>query len=97
MFDQAVVDAILATGLAGFGVAALTEMLKRLVLWIAPSLKSWQPLGYLASAIVSLAATFTYLSAAQIFSWLPFLGYSLLVFLAANGLYKMTAKAPAGR
>ncbi len=79
-FDPATVDMILA-GALGITVLGLTEMLKR---WLKA-----QGLGsYLISLAVSAAATAYYLVKAGGFNILAFVGYTLFVFLAANGIYK---------
>lgn len=86
LVDQAIVDAILASGILGVGVSALTEMIKRL-------LNATGVLAYVISGVVSAASTAYYLTAvAHMFTILNFVIYSVLVFLTANGLYKMVAK-----
>ena len=85
--DPEIVTAIITTGILGFGVAALTEMLKRLIgasgIW-----------AYLCSLIVSGSATAYYLLTTHIFTAVAFIIYTILVFLTANGFYKMVVKAP---
>jgi hypothetical protein len=83
LVDPAVVAAILA--FAGIGVVGITEMVKRLFgvegLW-----------AYIISAVVSAAATAFTLYQAASFGWLPFVLYTLFVFLEANGIYKAINK-----
>jgi hypothetical protein len=85
-FDPAVVDAIIVTGIGGLGVAALTELIKRL-------LKAAGVLAYVISGVVSAAATAMYLVTSGSWDILSFAIYSVLVFLSANGIYKFSAKA----
>lgn len=79
------VQTILVTGIGGLSVAALTELAKRL-------LKASGVGAYLISALVAAVATGIYLAGAQQFKFLTFVIYTVLVFLSANGLYKMTSK-----
>lgn len=88
--DPETVDAILLTGIGGLGVLALTEMAKRL-------LNAAGALSYIISGVVSGAATAIYLAMQQQFTLLAFVVYSVLVFLSANGIYKVVVKAPRGR
>jgi len=87
--DPAVVKIITEGGILGLSVLALTEMLKRLLKWT-------DALGYVASGIVSMAATAFYLITTSGFTILAFIGYSFFVFLTANGLYKVIAKTGGG-
>lgn len=88
--DPETVDAILLTGVGGLGVLALTEMAKRL-------LNAAGALSYITSGVVSAAATAIYLAMQQQFTLLAFMIYSVLVFLSANGIYKVVVKASRGR
>ena len=81
--DPGVVIAILA--FAGVGVTGLTEMLKRLF-------KASGIVAYLISFVVSAGATAFVLSQAGTFAWLPFVIYTIVVFLEANGIYKVVKK-----
>jgi hypothetical protein len=83
MFDPAVVATILA--IAGVGVLGITEMIKRF-------LKAEGVVAYLISLAVSAAATVFVLLQAGTFGLVPFVGYTILVFLEANGIYKAVAK-----
>lgn len=85
-FDSAFVQIILLTGVGGLSVAALTEMLKRLV-------KATGILAYIVSAIVAITATALALFTAGIFTIGGLLIYSVAVFLTANGIYKFSAKS----
>lgn len=82
-FDPALVITILTVG--GIGVAGLTEMIKRF-------LKAQGIFSYIISAIVSLGATAFVLLTGDIWSWLNFGIYSIIVFLQANGIYKFAKK-----
>jgi hypothetical protein len=87
--DPQIVQTILATGILGFSVAALTELLKRLLFPNETTRPKWA--GYVCSAIVALASTGVYLFLAHTFALPAFLLYSLFVFLTANGFYKFAA------
>jgi len=80
MFDPTTVELILA-GALGITVVGLTEMLKR---WLKTSGVG----SYLVSLAVSAAATAYYLVKTTGFTPLSFAGYTVFVFLAANGIYK---------
>jgi len=81
--DPKIVLAILA--FAGIGVTGLTEMLKRMFkvdgVW-----------AYVVSFAVSGAATAFILIQASTFAVLPMIVYTIVVFLEANGLYKVIKK-----
>jgi len=83
IIDPIIVAAIL--GVAGIGVVGLTEMIKRL-------LKAGGLVAYLISFVVSAAATAFVLATSQAFSFIPFVFYTVVVFLEANGIYKATSK-----
>lgn len=90
--DPAVVAAILSGAwLVGglFPVSALTEMLKRFIFPNEATRPKWS--GYVCSAVVCVAMTGGYLLFFKIFSLAGFLGYSVIVYLEANGLYKYAA------
>lgn len=82
--DPAIVATILAAG--GIGVTGITEMLKRLLKW--EDFKA-----YLISAVVSVGVTLFVMWQGQVaITLFPVIGYSLLVFLEANGIYKVVKK-----
>ena len=81
-YDPGTVDLILA-GIGGLTVLGLTQMVKT---W----LKASGALAILISLAVSGAATAYYLVRAGTFSVIAFIGYTLFIFLAANGIYKAT-------
>jgi hypothetical protein len=83
MFDTAVVALIL--GAFGVGVAGLTEMIKRF-------LHVDGVLAYIVSLVVSAGCTAYILLQQGIFSWVGFGIYTAVVFLEANGLYKIIKK-----
>lgn len=90
--DPAVVAAILSGAwLVGgaFPVSSLTEMLKRLIFPNEATRPKWS--GYVCSAIVCVVMTGGYLLFFKIFTLAGFLGYSVVVYLEANGLYKYAA------
>ena len=81
--DPGIVAAILAV--AGIGVTGLTEMVKRLF-------KASGILAYVISLIVSAGATAFVLIQAGTFAWIPFVIYTTVVFVEANGIYKVIKK-----
>lgn len=82
MFDPAIVTIILA-GAAGLSVVGITEMIKRF-------LNATGFVAYVISLIVSAAATLYYLLSTASFSAVTFIGYTIFVFLTANGIFKAT-------
>jgi hypothetical protein len=82
-FDPAIVQIILA-GALGLTVLGLTQMLKT---WLKVSGIA----AYLISFAVSGGATAYYLVSTHSFTIVYFIGYTFLVFLSANGIYKATA------
>ena len=86
VIDPAVVTLILAVG--GIGVVGLTEMIKRFF-------KAQDFWVYLISLGVSAGATAFILATSGAFSWIALAGYTLVVFLEANGIYKAVAKPKA--
>jgi len=81
--DPAVLAAIM--GIAGIGVVGLTEMIKRF-------LKAVGVGAYIISAAVSAVATAFILTTSGAFAVIPFILYTLFVFLEANGIYKVAKK-----
>lgn len=79
MIDPVIVAAIL--GVAGVGVVGLTEMIKRLL----GAKRFW---AYVVSLVVSAAATAFVLATQSSFGLVPFVLYTIVVFLEANGIYK---------
>jgi hypothetical protein len=79
-YDPAVVELILL-GLGGLSVVGITQMIKT---W----LKATGVLAYVISALVSAAATAYVLTKTGGFTIPAFVGYTVFVFLAANGIYK---------
>lgn len=82
MFDPSIVTIIMA-GALGLTVVGVTEMVKK---WI----KATGVAAYLISFIVSAAGTAYYLISTATFTIPSMIGYSILVFLSANGIYKAT-------
>jgi len=82
--DIAAIELILITGVGGFAVGALTEMLKR-------ALKAQGFFAYVISFAVSAAATAYYMVTIG-WDMLLFIIYTFLVFAAANGFYKIVKK-----
>lgn len=83
MIDSSIVVIILA-GIGGIGVVGITEMIKK-------ALKATGVAAYFISLVVSAGATAYYLISTSTFAAFPFIGYTVLVFLAANGIYKATS------
>jgi hypothetical protein len=82
MFDPNVVETIML-GAMGLTVLGITEMLKKLF-------KANGAVAYLLSFIVSAGGTLYYLIGQSIFTLPSFIGYTIIVFLSANGIYKAT-------
>jgi len=82
MFDPAIVTIIMA-GALGITVLGITEVIKK---W----LKATGVAAYLISFVVSAAGTAYYLISTATFAIPTFIGYTILVFLSANGIYKST-------
>jgi hypothetical protein len=85
MFDSATVELILL-GVGGLTVVGITQMVKT---W----LKASGALAYVISAAVSAIGTAYYLVKAGAFAVPVFVGYTIFVFLSANGIYKSSARA----
>jgi len=79
-FDSAIVELILA-GVGGLTVLGITQLIKT---W----LKAGGVLAVVISGVVSAAMTAVYLIRAGNFTVTALIGYSVLVFAAANGIYK---------
>ena len=80
--DPAVVNSILAGGLLGFGVIAVTQILKT-----ALHVNGAMVIGI--SLVVSAAATIIFLiTGGGGFTILKFVGYTVVVWAVANGWYK---------
>jgi hypothetical protein len=80
MLDMGVVEVILA-GALGLTVIGVTELIKR-------TLKTKGAANYAVSLVVSAAGTAYYLVSQHIFALVPFVGYTLLTFAVANGIFK---------
>ena len=92
--NWAVVEIIIATGVGGVGVKAITELVKRGLVKVfkvtADGMK--KVLSYVACAVTSAGATVAYLTSISGFTWTAFIGYTLAVFALASGLYKSQPK-----
>jgi hypothetical protein len=82
--DIDAVELILITGVGGFAVGTLTEMIKR-------ALKASGVGAYAVSLVVSAAATVSYMVGTG-WNTLLFVVYMALVFGASNGFYKLVRK-----
>jgi hypothetical protein len=82
MLDLSVVNVIMA-GALGLTVLGVTEIVKRF-------LKASGAVAYIVSLVVSAGATAYYLVSNHIFTVVLFIGYTLLVFATANGIFKAT-------
>jgi len=79
--DISKAELIFLAGVGGFGVLALTEIIKRF-------LKTTGAATVVVSAVISAAATVYYLfTAGGGFNLLKFVIYTVVVALAANGIY----------
>jgi len=84
--DPAVVNTILASGLMGFGVIAVTQIIKT-ALKLEGSIVSFG-----VSLAVSAAAVIVFLiTGGGGFEILKFVGYTVAVWVVANGWYKFKA------
>ena len=89
--DPAVVQAILASGLLGFGVIAIVQILKT-ALKVQGGI-----VAYGVSLLVSAVATIVFLlTGGGGFTILKFVGYTIAVWAVANGWYKFKTARPAG-
>lgn len=80
MFDTAIVEIILA-GIGGVTVVGITQIIKNF-------LKATGVGAVLISLVVSGAATAYYLLSTGAFAPLSMIGYTLLVFATANGIFR---------
>ena len=90
MFDNATVALILAI-LGGPVVLAVTEMVKRLLVKWFPTL-STAVIGYAVCGASAIGGTLYLLLQTHTFTPLAFVGYSVLVFIEASGIYKALPK-----
>lgn len=80
VFDPTVIQLIMA-GALGITVLGLTEIIKK---W----LKATGVIAYIISFVVSAGATAYYLVSNHLFTIVLFIGYTVLVFATANGIFK---------
>ena len=83
--DPAIVDQILASGLLGFGVIAITQILKT-ALKVGGGI-----VVFGLSLAVSAAAVLVFLITGGGFVLMKFIGYTVTVWVLANGWYKFKA------
>lgn len=84
--DPATIDSIIAGGLMGFGVIAVTQILKN-ALHIEGG-----AVAYGLSLVVAAAATVIFLiTGGGGFALMKFIGYTVAVWAVANGWYKFKA------
>lgn len=84
MFDLAVVDLIM-TGIGGLTVLGVTQIIKQF-------LKASGAGSIVISLVVSAGFTAYFLVTTAAFAVVPFVGYTLLVFATANGIFRATHK-----
>lgn len=84
-FDMALVLSILATGLFGLPVSQIVELVKRTLRWKDGKV-------YLIAFVVSAVCVSAYLIPLGLFKAGYIIGYTLIVFGEASGLYKMVKK-----
>lgn len=82
MFDNSIVLLILA-GIGGVGVVGVTQIIKN-------ALKATGVLAVIISLLVSAGFTLYYLVSTGTFTPILMIGYSLLVFASANGIFRAT-------
>ena len=82
MFDNSVVLLILA-GIGGVGVVGVTQIIKN-------ALKATGVLAVVISLLVSAGFTLYYLVSTSTFTPILMIGYTLLVFASANGIFRAT-------
>ncbi len=92
-----IVLAILGGTVFGIPMAGLVEVVKRVILKIAPGAAEKKWLGYVTSAIVIAALDVITLAGLSILTVQNFLAAGIIAYMVANGLYKMTVKAPNGK
>lgn len=93
MIDLTIAEQILAVGLGlGFGVVALTQQLKKWVEALFKASQDWKYLGQALSLVVSAGASAIFVSA-QGWSLKQFVIYTILVWMLANGYFKVN-KSP---
>lgn len=90
MFDNATVVLILAF-IGGPVVLAVTEMAKRLLLKAFPRL-AVATLAYVICGASSVGATLYLLLSTHTLTPVALIGYSVLVFIEASGIYKALPK-----
>ena len=82
MFDNSIVLLILA-GIGGVGVVGVTQIIKN-------ALKATGVLAVVISLLVSAGFTLYYLVSTATFTPVLMIGYTLLVFASANGIFRAT-------
>lgn len=90
-----IVLAILGASIFGIPMAGLVEIVKRVILKIAPGSAEKKWLGYVTSGIVIAALDVITLAGLSILTVQNFLAAWIFAFAVANGFYKVTVKAPA--
>jgi len=90
-----IVLAILGASIFGIPMAGLVEIVKRVILKIAPGAAEKKWLGYVTSGLVVAALDVVTLAGLSILTVQNFLAAWVFAFAVANGFYKVTVKAPA--
>lgn len=87
MLDPQVVEAIKTFVLfGGLSMTVVTAGIKALLRALLKKEAQWT--GYVSSGLAALGFTTVYLLSTHAFGPVPFLGYSVLVFLSANAIFK---------
>jgi riboflavin transporter FmnP len=86
MFEGSVITAILSLSVYGLTIVIASEAIKKVLNKILKSTAQW--IGYLSTVISSAGFTAYYLITTHAFTWIAFAGYTVLVCLTGNMLFK---------
>jgi hypothetical protein len=90
-----IITAILGASLFGIPLAGLAEIVKRAIKKIFKITTDVKWLGYVSTESVIAILTVVVLSPLGMLTWMNGIVSFIIASLVANGLYKMTVKAPA--
>ena len=86
MFDNSVVEIIKSLSIYGLTIVALTSFIKTAIQKVFKTASNWT--GYVASVLASAGFTAYYLLSQHVFTIISFVGYTFLVCLTGNVLFK---------
>ena len=86
MFDNSVVEVIKSLSIYGLTIVALSSFVKTGLQKVFKTTANWT--GYLASVLSSAGFTAYYLISQHAFGIVSFIGYTLIVCLTGNVLFK---------